>query len=693
MIKKLLIHWLPLIALLIIGIIMGDVIFGKMFTPFSAQIIGERGELMADGQKICYADVDDNGNSEEFIYYHLSDNRQPVINQYSSTGKFQNLWSLDGEVFEQFEFMVGDYDNNKQKEVYVFAMEKNILYLYGIKPFHSNEFIFEKVKICTINNQEANRFVVVRPGGVFDMDNDGFGDLVFSVNSRYNPKPRKVYCYNIKINKLIESEDIGMQLVGNPIVYDVDNDQLPEIFLATLNSTNQAWLSPNADALHSLGLLLDNNLKIKGKSLKFKNRMSVTATYPWTGPNDTALVSVSWPLKQGERGQVVLCNSHGDTLGYRKFKNKTFVFDPIRKDWDRCILFTHSGEIINLDNELNMKIIRSLKAKINHVEFVDILGDGKDEVVVMLDNTLAIFDSGFKHGSFVEFPGLGVENATLSIKESFKDGNNLSIQNGKYQYLVSYKENKNYALRYWVYIALGLMLAALYYIAMRIYHFKIDRIKQSNKEVMGLQIELMKNQLDPHFLFNALNSISYSINKNDRKTAYYNLGVFSKLMRESISSMEELNRTLEEEINYTSHYLHLEKFRFKEQFEFNFIVSPEVAKSTMVPKMCLFCYVESALKKGVLASEAGGTIEIKIDYGADRTLILSIRDNGLHRNVEGLQSRISNSIAALNHIIAYYNSFNKSEIDISYADLGTTAEPHGSLITLNIPNDYYYNQS
>ncbi len=688
--RTLLVHWIPLVSLLIVGYYIGQHFFAEMFHPYTIQIIGDRGELLADGQKVFYSDVNNDGNSEEFIYYHLSDNRQPVINQYSASGKFQNLWSLDGEVFENFEFIQGDYDGDLQKEIYVFALEKNKLFLYGIKPYESNEFIFDKVMVCSLENRENNRFMVVHPGGIYDMNNDGFGELVFSVNSRYSPSPRRVYSYDIKNNTLNQSKDIGMQLVGSPIVYDVDGDQFPEIFLSTLNSTTQAWVLPNEDALHSSALILNHRLEKKLESLKFKSRMSVTATYPWAGKKDVGIVALSWPLNHGEKGQLAILNDKGDTLAYKRIRNKTFVFDPKRDDWNNCLLFTHSGQVINVDNKLDFKIIADLKAKINHIEFINITGDESEELVVIMNNELAIFDSDLKHSTIVEFPGLGVEGVSLSLKTNVGKDNNLSLQSGNYQYLVSYKKNTNYHLRYLAYLVLGIVLAAIFYFSRRLYLYQIDRIKQSNKEVMELQIELMKNQLDPHFLFNALNSISYSINKNDRKTAYYNLGVFSKLMRESISSMDELNRTLEEEINYTTHYLLLEKFRFKEQFDYNFIVSPEISKSSMVPKMCLFCYVESALKKGVLPNEGGGTIEIKIDSNSNNQLLLSIRDNGLYRAVENQKDSISNSIVALNHIIGYYNSFNTDKIEIEYRDLGTESDAKGSVRTLAIPNQYNY---
>jgi len=256
------------------------------------------------------------------------------------------------------------------------------------------------------------------------------------------------------------------------------------------------------------------------------------------------------------------------------------------------------------------------------------------------------------------------------------------------QYITPYNNSAKLVLHIWNFITVAFITFTLI-LYKKIIASKVFS-KTEEEEILQLQIELMKNQLDPHFIFNALNSISFSVNTGDKKNAYHNLGVFSKLMRQSIVEMEEFYRNLEDELTFVKNYLHLEKFRFKEQFNYHIIISPQVNISALVPKMCLFCYVEAALKKGVLTKLSGGNIEIKIDKNDNEDLILSIKDDGIYRDVEKLKSNISTSTTAMKHIVNYYNKHNTNKITTEYTDIGTADNPEGSQIVITIPYGFRF---
>lgn len=241
------------------------------------------------------------------------------------------------------------------------------------------------------------------------------------------------------------------------------------------------------------------------------------------------------------------------------------------------------------------------------------------------------------------------------------------------------------------FIAFHLITAVVVILLLRkLYFIRVEKIKAQNEEFYKMQLELIKNQLDPHFLFNALNSISFSINKDDRKTAYANLGLFSKFLRESIVALDEFSRPLEEELDYVQNYLLLEKFRFKEKFDYDFIISPDVNTSLTIPKLILFSFIESALKKGVLPKNSGGEINVLIDTFEDKGLYISVFDTGLHRNIENSKYSQTKNIHMTKRIVSYFNQYNSKIIDIKYKDLGTPDNPKGSKVEITIPADYVY---
>jgi len=688
--KTILRKYLIPVAVILWGLLLGYLIKPGSLREYDGRLIGNSGQLLADGQRVYYCDVNGDGESEEFIYYHLSDNRQPVVNQYSASGDFENVWYLNGEVLENFDFISGNYDHDSLNEIYLFSKDAQNLYLYGIIPHESNRFHPDKVKVCHFDFPDAARHIVVHPAGVIDLNGDGYGEVLFSVNSRFSPTPRRVFAYDIKHDSLLTSPELGPELVGAPVLYDINSDGKPELFLGSLNSTSQSWTGSNESALYSASIVLNSNLNYYSVPVLFKSRMSVTSTFPLHTPTQSYIVSISWPLKKGDAVRLLLMNQNGEVIKQKKLSNKSFVFDPARQNWNNILLFDRSGNVLKYNEELNLIDSFSIGTHINQLNYIDIDKDGSDELVVLKDNALTIYRNNITHPLEIGIPGLGVQKVYLSVKENQNQPNQLSIQNDNYQYLVSYYKHPYYWLIYVLYSVTVLISLLIYFLIVRWYRNHIEDLKKQEQKAMKLQIQLMKNQLDPHFLFNALNSIAFSINKDDRKTAYHTLGIFSKLMRETIVSIDDFSRSLEDELNYVKHYLLLEKFRFKEQFNYDIVLSPEVKQSIKVPKMCIFCYVESALKKGVLPRQEEGRIEIKIDSVKSKGIIVSIVDDGKYRNIMNPEAGFTPSMQLMARIVDFFNAFNRQKIKIDYLDLGTPEKPSGSRIQIIVPDTYSF---
>lgn len=105
--------------------------------------------------------------------------------------------------------------------------------------------------------------------------------------------------------------------------------------------------------------------------------------------------------------------------------------------------------------------------------------------------------------------------------------------------------------------------------------------------------------------------------------------------------------------------------------------------------MCIFSYVESALKKGVLPKAEGGNIEINIDVTTEHVLVVKIIDDGLHRSLE-FEKGNTKSMKVMERSIKFYNKLNAYPIQVSYADKGTAENPKGSIVEMHIPMDFNY---
>jgi len=131
---------------------------------------------------------------------------------------------------------------------------------------------------------------------------------------------------------------------------------------------------------------------------------------------------------------------------------------------------------------------------------------------------------------------------------------------------------------------------------------------QMQNDMQDLELKSMRSNLQPHFIFNSLNSIRALI-KEDPDSARVAVTKLSKLLRTSISTKDD-SINLETELQLVENYLHLEKIRFEERLQYNFEIEAKT-RSMMVPPMLLQNMVENAVKHGISLREQGGTIWIR----------------------------------------------------------------------------------
>ena len=161
---------------------------------------------------------------------------------------------------------------------------------------------------------------------------------------------------------------------------------------------------------------------------------------------------------------------------------------------------------------------------------------------------------------------------------------------------------------------------------------KINLIKADfEKELKHLHLVSLQNQMNPHFIFNALNSIKVFLIENNKEKAVYYLNKFSKLIRKILESSRSESHSLEEELEIIELYINIENIRFDEHIFFSIEKSPDVKISTIkVPTLILQPFVENAIWHGLMLSKNEKYLKIKL-YKENGIAKLSIIDNGIGR--------------------------------------------------------------
>jgi anti-sigma regulatory factor (Ser/Thr protein kinase) len=154
----------------------------------------------------------------------------------------------------------------------------------------------------------------------------------------------------------------------------------------------------------------------------------------------------------------------------------------------------------------------------------------------------------------------------------------------------------------------------------------------TEKKLAELEMQALKAQINPHFVFNCLNSIKGFIYEMDYLQADKYLDKFSELLRSTMDNAAASIISLEEEIKYLDTYLQLEKLRFGDKFTYSIHTDPAIDPAKVyVPAMLLQPYVENAIRHGVRTLEnKQGKIMISARM-EDRSLVCEINDNGIGR--------------------------------------------------------------
>lgn len=241
-------------------------------------------------------------------------------------------------------------------------------------------------------------------------------------------------------------------------------------------------------------------------------------------------------------------------------------------------------------------------------------------------------------------------------------------------------------------ILILLLLATAFYVFYRIQNKRTEKALKVQSEFYQLKSDMLRSSIDPHFLFNALNSVAFSMHKNDTELALANLNTVSKFIRTSLGDLDKFGHELNEEIEFIKNYLTLEKFRFADKFNYTIKVMPYVNDMTKVPCFSIFCFIENALKKGVLSKQEGGSLALSIDESqSDKALIVRISDDGLYRNLTDTAS-FTHNIKVVNALVNKLNAINSQKISISYSANGNVnGEPQGCIVEMKIPLEYDYN--
>ncbi len=287
----------------------------------------------------------------------------------------------------------------------------------------------------------------------------------------------------------------------------------------------------------------------------------------------------------------------------------------------------------------------------------------------------------------IEFQSLPVGNYTFKMKAQYR-GQETEVF--EYNFTIS----PPYWLTWWFYSIIGLILIGLAFI---IFRYRMSVIQKKNREllekqelrtnVLDSELKALRSQMNPHFIFNSLNSIQGLILEQNTDASYDYIVLFANLVRSALNYSNQDFIPMQKELEFLDVYLKLEKLRFGD--EFTYTIQSDIDQEIEVPSLIVQPFIENALVHGLMHKKGKRTISINFEL--KDTLRCIIIDNGIGRmkaqEIQERQGREHESFAlqAIESRLKILSAKEGLHAEFITTDLHENGIPSGTMIELVMP--------
>ncbi|MBC7862974.1 MAG: histidine kinase, partial [Bacteroidia bacterium] len=379
----------------------------------------------------------------------------------------------------------------------------------------------------------------------------------------------------------------------------------------------------------------------------------------------------------------------------------------------KLILCSDAG-LLFLDFEKNNRpftaarlIINSFKVNTQKIKYEGPVELKYNENNIEINYSVLSFKTEFKFPLFYKVNGnewelLSAESRTLKLVALSPDDYTISFRLGeesKTAAEIKFTIKKAWWTEYWFLALCFLLVLAIVY---SYYKWQLSLLRKRNA-LLSEKIDLEKNlnssiltsiksQMNPHFFYNALNTIQSFIFTDDKKNAGIYLSKFSKLTRMILEHSEKEKISLNEEVAALTLYLEIEKVRFNDDFEFSIVTSDKLDRELIkIPSMLVQPYVENAIKHGLLHKKEKKNLLISFK-AEENNLIISIDDNGIGRKRSEELNKIkqgkhqSFSTNANQLRLEILNKGKSGKTIVKYTDkMDAKNNPEGTTVIISVP--------
>ncbi|MFO8086502.1 MAG: histidine kinase [Bacteroidales bacterium] len=371
--------------------------------------------------------------------------------------------------------------------------------------------------------------------------------------------------------------------------------------------------------------------------------------------------------------KIALAEVYNDLKQYRQALNILNELQTSGKA-SRAVLELQK-EVVKAKSEAYLHTGQQQKALKNYEQYTAILDQLYKESELDYQNVKELNRQLSNQQSRIEF---------LEKDKSIYDAEMQAITQEKH----SQQQKIQYQRRYIIFLVIALMLLVIVIILLT----AKNRIQRRHNDYLALKS--LRSQINPHFIFNSLNSLNHFIAKNDEVSANKYLSGFSKLMRNVLHQADKDFIPLEKELDILENYLKMEKMRFPETFVYTISVHNDIRQQDFyIPPMLIQPHIENAIWHGLRYKEDRG--ELWVDFTLDGELLkVTIRDNGIGRQqseklkTEHQTKKVSRGIEITQKRLSLLSQIYKKKIRQQLSDLHENGS--GTKVEIWIPPFSYH---
>lgn len=672
---------------LFISLVLSVIIISMLPPQSSKYRIESIGKKRAErNSTIFHRDLNGNGLSERIIVYTNQLGKASIM-IYKDDGFFLDQFNLESDFLRLNDKNLGvhDWDGNGFMELSIVTRKSNLAQLNIFEPMGPSNSSIRTVVLDSITPYEGTYQIRSPKEPLFYSSHEGTPNLVVSLVSGYSTYPRYIYTVNLEKASVKRSPYLTNSVVIKEIE-DIDQDGKLEILVSSNSYDNGQALkfSPRSDA-SSWIMVLDENLEFEFDPIEIPIPFSSAHSYYWQ--EDQIITLINNKVDPHFPPKLIQRTNKGNTVDSILLPRDRYILYKQKSPSTSWLVSIDKGAIIRLNDDFTLTE-RIQVPKFSYVHFQDLTGDDLEEIILVstIENQLSVYEPDLSNP--IHYKLENPKNVPHSIEfEKDVDGFTISLQLGDNIEQLHYSKNRYYWMRFPLYVGIFGLIYLITQLILKGYQLKEAKKRKLETEMAELQLKTIKNQVDPHFVFNAINTISDMTLMNDKLEADQMIAGFSKLMRQTLNSSDKIVHSLKDEIEFVDTYVSFQLVRFKQSFKYLKEIDPSIDLSLNIPKHMIYTYIENAIKHGMNGIEGASLILKTKSKGPN--LIIEIENHGKGVRLNGKKHKHStgNGLKIMDRIIRLFEQRYQKKIKVSITDIYSNSAPMGVCVEIIIPKE------